>query len=467
MDSVLRAESRLARPLPKLLPSRNRLTVFIFLYTVLCGGCIEEPRFRLDERELLDPESCRGCHPEHYQQWSGSMHAYTGVDPLFAAQLRLGQEETQGELGDHCVSCHSPMALRAGVTEDGLNLDEVEPYLRGITCAACHLVEGVFRDHNAGHSMADDGRLRGGIMHPVENEAHDSAYSLVHDRNSPDSSELCGTCHCVWSSNEVHVERTMDEWRETVFSTYDLTRQTCSNCHMRGRDGAAAVTEHLPVRRLHDHSWPGVDTALIDFPEREQQAEMIQRELDSSLQARLCVLPEPGGVRVVVRLENFSAGHRFPSGTAFDRRVWVELRALASSEVLLTSGVVAADEPISSLVDPNLWLMRDRLLDETGEQVHFPWQAASVESETLSASVTSDPADPRFYHYVERSWPIYGAIPDRIELRVRMRAVGLEVLQQLVDRAALDSSLPGQQPTWDLGNTVLVWEGAVGDCVPF
>ena len=48
-----------------------------------CGGdgCgATEP---LTARQLRDPEVCAGCHPAHYEEWSGSMHAYAADDPLF------------------------------------------------------------------------------------------------------------------------------------------------------------------------------------------------------------------------------------------------------------------------------------------------------------------------------------------------------------------------------------------------
>ncbi len=439
---------------------------------LLVAGCAAPTGPTLTGDDLLDPESCKSCHPTHYEQWSGSMHAYTGFDPVFMAQLRLGQEETGGELGDHCIGCHSPMAVREGATDDGLNLDEIEPYLRGITCAVCHLVDSVPVEHNAGLLMATDENLRGGILDPVENTAHGSVYSLVHDRNSRLSAAMCGTCHCVFNSNEVHVERTMDEWRETVFATGDLTAQTCSNCHMRGSDGPVATSDgaggvDLPIRRMHDHSWPGVDVAAIEFPQRAEQKELIQGELDTSLLARLCVAPIPGGVEVVVRLENIRGGHSFPSGSTVDRRVWLELVASAGGQEVLSTGVVADDQPVTALDDPTLWLMRDRHFDADGNEVMFPWQTMSVESELLPAAVSSDPLDPNFYHYVERSWPLYDAIPDRVEMRVRMRAMGLEVLDELVQTAGLDPAVPLTQPTWELGSTVLTWEGEVGTCVPY
>ncbi len=453
----------------------TRFTASLGLLLLLAtAGCAASPGLDLDAEALLDPESCRGCHPVQFEQWSGSMHAYTGIDPLFLAQLRLGQEDTNGELGDHCISCHSPVAVRAGATVDGSNLPDVPAYLRGVTCAACHQIDSVSRDHNASHVMATDDNLRGGILDPVQNTAHGSVYSFAHDRNSRISSDTCGTCHCVFNKNGVHVERTLHEWRDTVFATGDLTVQTCGQCHMRGVDGVAAVSdgagrtaEQMPIRRIHDHSWPGVDTAALDFPQRDRQVELIQDELDTTLLARLCVTPIAGGVELVVRLENIRGGHSFPSGSAIDRRVWLELIASADGQEVFSTGVVGDDEAVATTGDPNLWLMRDRHFDADGEPVDFNWLTESVQSDLLPAATTNDPTDPDFYHFVERSWPLYGVSPDRVQMRVRMRAVGLEVLDQLVERAGLDPVVPAEQPTWNLGSTQLTWEGQLGSCVPY
>jgi len=61
----------------------------------------------LSTEELMKPEACQSCHPEHYRQWSGSMHAYAALDPGFLAMNKRGQRETNGELGDFLrpVSC--------------------------------------------------------------------------------------------------------------------------------------------------------------------------------------------------------------------------------------------------------------------------------------------------------------------------------------------------------------------------
>src|SRR4051812_42737985 len=61
--------------------------------------------------KLLDPETCKECHQKHFEEWSGSMHAYASKDPVFRAMNERGQRETNGELGDFCVKCHAPMAV--------------------------------------------------------------------------------------------------------------------------------------------------------------------------------------------------------------------------------------------------------------------------------------------------------------------------------------------------------------------
>src|SRR5882724_9881689 len=76
------------------------------------SGCSEKraPEAELSRAQLLDPESCRGCHEDYYTEWAASMHAYASRDPVFLAMNRRGIEETSGALGNFCVKCHAPMA---------------------------------------------------------------------------------------------------------------------------------------------------------------------------------------------------------------------------------------------------------------------------------------------------------------------------------------------------------------------
>ncbi|MFI5307823.1 MAG: multiheme c-type cytochrome, partial [Polyangiales bacterium] len=157
---------------------------------------------------LRDPETCKGCHAEHYAEWQGSMHAYAATDPVFIAMNERGQKETGGQLGDFCVKCHAPMALELGLTTDGLNLpDLTDPSARGVTCYFCHDVSAVEGDHNRALVLAHDATMRGGLgagkgaadarnaAAAAANAAHRSTYSPLHDGSSRDSAALCGACH--------------------------------------------------------------------------------------------------------------------------------------------------------------------------------------------------------------------------------------------------------------------------------
>ena len=95
----------------------------------------------LSRDELMDPVTCSRCHQQHYEEWASSMHAYAADDPIFIAMNQRGQREAN--IGDFCVRCHAPMALRTGASTDGTNLEELPTALRGVTCYFCHSVAAV------------------------------------------------------------------------------------------------------------------------------------------------------------------------------------------------------------------------------------------------------------------------------------------------------------------------------------
>ncbi len=416
--------------------------------------------YDLDAEALRDPESCKDCHQTHYEQWEGSMHAYAGEDPVFRAMNARGQRETDGALGDFCVKCHAPVALALGLTEDGTNLDEVPDHLQGVTCAWCHLADEVVADHNAGLVWADDGVMRGGIADPQETAAHASAWSPLHDRDSPDSSAMCGSCHDIVLPDGFHLERTYAEWQGSLFNVDDATRQSCGHCHTRASTGKAAIDG--PSRRIHDHAMVGVDVALTAFPGIPEQEAAIQEELDFTLLATLCVLPIVAGSEVVLNLENVG-GHSWPSGATHDRRAWAEVTAWQGDEVLLETGVVEEGVALTDTADPNRWDIFDLAYNAEGQPEHMFWSITETERRTLPV-VTEDNW---INHSITMRWPLPGEVPDRVTAAVHIRPIGLDLLADLSDSGDLDlSALTRLPPTFTLGETVLEWTGTVGSCVP-
>jgi hypothetical protein len=402
------------------------------------------------------------------------MHAYASHDPLFLAMNRRAQEETGGELGDFCVRCHAPVAVVLGLTDDGLNLDSLPDSVQGVGCYACHAVAGLDGDHNGALRLATDGVLRGGLENPLDGAAHGVGYSELLDGDRQQSSGLCGACHDVVLPGGLELERTYREWSHSAFASERALSEsaalTCSGCHMPETNEptvVAGVTSSEPRLGMHDHTTPAVDIALAPFPQtgddafdgavaRDHEAR-VRALLDTSLGVEICVQALPGETAAIfVTLENASAGHSFPSGAARDRRVWVELRAHRGDELLFESGRLGPGEPLVELRDDELWLFMDHVFDAEDRPTTRLWNAKRIESALIPAPTTFDPAARDFLNnHVTRRYPrsrdqSIRAVPDRVQVLVRVRPVALEILEELNRSGHLAREWVDAVPTFDI-----------------
>ena len=443
------------------------------------GACKSEPEPErmVDVEALQDPETCEACHPTHHREWLGSMHAYAADDPVFRAMNARGQRETNGELGDFCVRCHAPAAVELGLTTDGLNLDEVPLAYRGVTCWSCHQVEAVEGTHNNPLRLAFDGIMRAAVPEPLLPDAHDVERSPFLDRREPQASDMCGSCHDIVTPGGAHIERTYAEWQASFYSDRDpndpedfaLYSLGCGSCHMKRETGPIADYPDVRAdRNRHAHSFAGVDVAVTDFPNAElgpelraEQLEAIAVNRSTAVCASLCVreLEAGGAAEATVWLHNEGAGHSWPSGSTPDRRAWVELFARdADDGVLLSSGVVADDEPIAELEDPLLWLFRDRIFDEAGDETHMLWAAHSFESNLLEVASEFGAAG-HDASWVSQTYPL-PELPASVDMRLLLRPIGLEILAELVESGDLDPGIVEAFSTFVVPPASLTWTEA-------
>jgi len=416
----------------------------------------------LSRTERLDPASCASCHPSQYTEWAGSMHAYAAEDPVFIAMNARGQRETNGALGDFCVQCHAPVALAEGLTDDGTDLDSVEPSLRGVTCTACHQIDSVDGDHNNATTWIPDTFFRGSLDRPMPTPAHGHRDSTLHDRDALQSADMCGSCHDVITPAGIELERTWREWQSSQYSLSDARlQQTCGSCHMPGRDGRAAEVDGAPDRRIHSHAMPGVDIALTGFPDATNQRAMVQAALDSTVWLQLDVFDYGLGTGVTVSLDNVAAGHDFPSGSAHDRRAWVEVVARdATGTVLWSTGVVGEGVPLRDVMatDPELWWLGDRTATPDGNDAHMFWEVASIEEGGLAPPSRFRVDDPRYTEpHVTRTFDMGTVTPDTVEAAIHIRPVGLDVIDSLIDSGDLDPAIRDRIPTFTLDGSVTRW----------
>ncbi len=389
------------------------------------------------------------------------MHAYAADDPVFVALETLGQEDTGGALGTFCMSCHAPTAVSTGAAGTAAELADLGREYRGVTCYGCHQIDAVEGDSNGALHYAADGVFRGPIADFVATPAHGQRYDERHDGATLSSSAACGACHDVKLANGAHLERTFAEWKDSLFGQPGPGALSCGACHMPSAEGRAAAVPDAPVRRVHDHSMPGIDVALTDWPETEAQRAGIDRDLRAAVLTGLCVTPGEAGLSIDVTLDNVLVGHAWPSGVTHARRAWVEVIAWQGAEQVYQSGQFADGEPVSREQDPDLWLLGTELHDADGNPVHEPWRAAEVAGELLPFAVTADPSDPRYFHAVTRSYAVAGTA-DRVTLRLFIQPVGLDILDWLIADGRLDPAVRERMPTLEVTQGAKEWRLADG-----
>jgi len=430
----------------------TRLTTLLLSCALsACGERDAGPTPSSSREALLDPRTCQSCHPGHYDEWAGSMHAYAAEDPVFLAMNARGQAETNGRLGSFCVDCHAPLAVREGLTDDGLNLGELPDEVRGVTCYFCHNTVEVAGTHNNPLRLADDRTMRGPFGDAAANTAHASEYGAHFDGTRREASELCGACHDVTlperlAGSEVALERTFVEWQASLFAaSHDQGGVGCSGCHMPKspeRERAAESTG-APRRRSARHDFEGIDLALTPFPQRERQRILVERLVASSLLAEICV-GETGVIEVT--LENAGSGHHWPSGATHHRQAWLEVEAFVpgqSEPAFVTRGPDDAEG--QALV------LNDRVVDAAGDPAHMFWDIAGVAASTTLPSVkTRDSRDPDFHRerrvFTLNERPASIEPFERVTLTVKLRPIAREVLGDLVDSGHLEPEFAEAMP---------------------
>jgi hypothetical protein len=442
----------------------------LLLMAASCGTA--DPPVKLTREQLLDPENCKDCHPKQYEEWSASMHAYSSRDPVFLAMNKRMQEQAP-ENQKFCVQCHAPMAVRENAITNFSDPSNVPKHLQGVTCYFCHNAVNVGNDHfNGNIELANDTTMRGALGNPNADAAAHGVQptSKFHDPTGIDSSTLCGTCHDIKVPSGTSIERTFQEYSMSVSSKPGAGKfNSCQDCHMKKKPmlEPAAMVEGVGNRRVHSHLFPAVDVALTpDMPNQDVLRSVIEK---SELQA--CTLSQftvdfgnwlPGEpFEFVVTLEQL-AGHNFPSGASADRRLWLEVVATDDAgEVVLESGRIADGEveqkPMDDpKYDPQFFPYRDHLVDAQGKETHMFWEAADYKSDLLPFATNPNPAITHSSTRTFRTTRNMRMPPAKIEIWLRLRPMGIDILQDLVKSGHLDPAVVSAMPTLTVAHSEFI-----------
>lgn len=326
------------------------LTGFI-LFSIGCKD--EEPTAPVSDGEARfslsnfgSAENCKSCHPQYYEEWTGSMHRYSANDPIWMLANNGLQASTGGELKSWCWQCHAPIGFLTGNTPATFQFSDLPEIVKeGVNCDVCHIMRPPHTTsfQNVTYNLEVGGKKYGQLADPVQTSFHDSGYDPSFER-----SEACRECHDL-VVNDVPVEITFTEWQNSPYGAMGLE---CQDCHMETYTGSAAI--HGPIRdNLHRHDFVGVDVAITDFPNKAEQRSAVDRLLKNAASMTLkapATASLNDSIRVAVRVSNDKTGHNLPTSVFFNRQMWIEVSVSDGAETVYRSGHLDAN---GDLMDSN------------------------------------------------------------------------------------------------------------------
>jgi len=232
----------------------------------------------------LSAQSCNACHFETHDLWAATGHATGHLSETYQKAL--------AELGHPtaCQSCHLPLMsqhrqLTVGHKGGDLSRPEQLPNeawnagleMEGVTCAACHIRDGVV----------------------VGTHANDGPPHVVRASEELTQPEFCATCHqasvdTVFEDADgnpkgLALYDTYGEWKA---SPYAAAGVGCVDCH----GGAGTLGGPTNPHAI------GIDTA---------------RALTITIDLSESVVQRGKALLYEVTLQNTGAGHAFPTGSPF------------------------------------------------------------------------------------------------------------------------------------------------------
>lgn len=364
-----------------------------FLFTaLLVFSRVAFPQFELpDQTSPLFSGSgvCAMCHTSNgssvltYKErdvspitgWRSSMMANSSKDPFWRAMVAaetIEFPELVSEIETTCTRCHAPMghtqAIRDGQKHYTIAQMKADPLSNdGVSCTLCHQIQpenfGKESSLSGGYIITDAAEIYGPYEEPFPNPMiNHTGYTPVHGTHIKQS-ELCGTCHTVFTpvesggrlTNKFFPEQmTYPEWSNSIYPANGIN---CKSCHMsridEGIDIAKMPPWHKTLRSpFSEHDFKGANAFMASVfrknadklslsapPELFELTQLRAEKLitNNAVNLKLEVRQEGDKLHAKVLLKNLT-GHKLPTGIPL-RRMWIHFKITdTAGAVLFESG---------------------------------------------------------------------------------------------------------------------------------
>ncbi|MBI3593071.1 MAG: hypothetical protein HY099_06300 [Nitrospirae bacterium] len=340
--------------------------------------------------EYASSSMCRGCHPNIFDQHVQSMHEKSFANPVFQAQYfneLLPAAAKDPELlkeAEACTACHTPVTF---ITLKGhmTSRDQVNQRMSGVTCDFCHTIKGYAGESPGnGNFVSEPSDTKLGPFVSASNWHR--SYSELHTK-----SEFCAICHNAVNRHSIEIKSTYTEWKDSRYAKEGIQ---CQDCHMNAKgfltggrpvyeSGEAALMSGVQTprrERLYTHQFPGAHS-------KTQVVGALTLTVETGR-----VNASPGNETTVnVLVNNSRTGHKFPSGSADIRLLWLDIKAYAGDKpVPVTVSDAGADtygltgkgafdqEILGNDIPDGKRIYRAVFIDKKGKQTLSSYNAAKI-----------------------------------------------------------------------------------------
>ena len=224
--------------------------------------------------------------------WRASIMANSARDPYWQASVRrelLDHAPAAEEIEDECSRCHMPMAderARAAGGHGRVFASLTDPLaIDGVSCSLCHQISpahlGEPSSFVGGFTIQPKGWPA--MYGPFDVELDQatlmrSALGVVPARGDHiRSSELCATCHTLYTTELDAASRAVGRFPEQVpylewvQSAY-RNKRTCQDCHMPAVAGPLPISSVAPRPRDHlsRHDFRGANVFMLGILDRHR-----------------------------------------------------------------------------------------------------------------------------------------------------------------------------------------------------